>query len=79
MGKSYVNAQPAPFEFRRGILVDACGRPVRFRNPENLKLIASYMNPDQNPDVQDALDEVDSIYSNLSVECLEQLGQNRPI
>lgn len=70
MGKSYVNAQPAPFEFRRGILVDACGRPVRFRNPENLKLIASYMNPDQNPDVQDALDEVDFIYTNLSVKCL---------
>ena len=79
MGKSYVNAQPAPFEFRRGILVDACGRPVRFRNPENLKLIASYMNPDQNPDVQNALDEVDVIYSNLSVECLEQLDQNRSI
>ena len=79
MGKSYVNAQPAPFEFRRGILVDACGRPIRFRNPENLKLIASYMNPDQNPDVQDVLDQLDEVYANLSLECLELLDENQAV
>ena len=32
--------QPIPFEFKRGVLVDAVGVPVDFQNKDNLTLIS---------------------------------------
>ena len=57
--------QPTPFEYRNGKLVDAFGEQVRFRNKENLKVIAEFMNPDTNPDVIECRNEYDDLESSI--------------
>lgn len=32
--------QPVPFEYKKGVLVDAIGNPVNFKNKHNLSIIA---------------------------------------
>jgi hypothetical protein len=39
-----MNSQPTPYEVKRGKLVDAVGRPVNFKNIENIKAIAQATN-----------------------------------
>lgn len=57
--------QPTPFEYKNGKLVDAFGEQVRFRNKENLKIIAEFMNPDTNPDVGERENRLEEIYSRI--------------
>ena len=57
--------QPTPFEYKNGKLVDAFGEQVRFRNKENLKVIADYMNPNTNPDVGEREDRLQEIYCRI--------------
>ena len=59
--------QPTPFEFKNGKLVDAFGEQIRFRNKENLKVIAEFMNPDTNPDVGEKQDKLDRIYAYIDI------------
>lgn len=65
--------QPVPFIYKRGILVDAFGEQVRFRNKENLKIIADYMNPRVNPDVEEREDRLDEVLSNISMDAYKKL------
>ena len=62
--------QPTPFEYKNGKLVDAFGEQARFRNKENLKVIAEFMNPDTNPDVIDCRNEYDDLESELQATVL---------
>ena len=69
--------QPTPFEYKNGKLVDAFGEQVRFRNKDNLKIIAEFMNPDTNPDVGEREDRLQKIYENVSANTynfLEKIG-----
>ena len=60
--------QPTPFEYKNGKPVDAFGEQVRFRNKENLKGIAEFMNPDTNPDVGEKQDKLDRIYCHVDID-----------
>ena len=60
--------QPTPFEYKNGKLVDAFGEQARFRNKENLKVIAEFMNPDTNPDVEERENRLDNVISTISSE-----------